>query len=754
MNTGLSSLSSGYKTDSLLDWVATQDFMVSSWRNSPEARGAFKASLGPLENAYEPFMAYLPNWRIRFSSLISIAKVRLFYKRMRGLDEKSIYYNGPSMFLFGREDNDPVAEIKARLARRGKGGPPFTLALGGCCWLNWIEPGVNPEFKSRAEEFFKWMDISHSYLVKRFGAFLLNVTLQFNVFPHMHFMVLTTGTEGQNLTKPICGSGYYFKKLCREYVDFCDQKLGREERFPEPFVIHRPGYKAPRSLIAEYCRVRDYALRYGDKPIHWTSFKGIWLWERRFPENTPLAVVDGERAFIGDLWVEGLKGIDTQEGRFKYLRVLWELNLFKAAICQAIIDKEYLHQGIRRTTKMRCLTKYVLHPNTYRPTVKGRKLYLGHADIDLGQVLTRIFGAKLIGKNGPDNSLGLEFDLGAKNGLATLVRYQPRFKRETLKRLKYDIKFSGQYTAQKNLMLVDKSERFNRQMFSRYRYLKTLYSPWVPKKVAPPDTRHFLMPDGGRITILGNGWYDHQKGKAGAGSITLVGHIMNLRPGIIGPLKILASRFGPPTVKKARDHYLCHILAKDAHAQRFVGKRHYVPPPPFESLWPNGKQLLLERGLESHLVDLCHQKGLVYTNVNGSLVFPCQGQGCFILFCGNEGPDGDRWWWPAKTSGLYVLSGSEKGIAQPESSLPAGLKRNGDNGRKPDAIILADNPVTAFKAKTTDFGKTVVAVGLGEPPNGLIQRIYNRKISLMAENCQSFDKLERILNGLDKIVNR
>ncbi|MDR2368138.1 MAG: plasmid recombination protein [Deltaproteobacteria bacterium] len=683
----------------------------------------------------------MPNWTGRYKTLKSIDKVDWYFDRMCGLEKKSIYYGGPSMFLLGNEYNNPSSEIVVRLARRTKKPGIITLALGGCYWITWVEPYLEPEFTSKRDEFNQWMEISLAFLKERFGQYLINVSVQLDTFPHMHFMVLTTGTEGQAMAKHVCAPGLYFRMLNRQYIDYFDRKLGRPVRFPEPChpITQR---KAKRYAIAQYCRIKDRVRLAGPGPIRWTKHGGTWLWDRYSMVGEGLGEIDGQRVTIGDLLDNCARDLSDQDKRFLYAWVLWERGLVSAVQSCVTLILEGSHRSLSNSGKDRLLKKYLVVPKT-AVRVKG-KLFFGGRDVDLGEILTGSFGATLIEPGPYYEPLSRGLNLAAQAGLASLSRYEPMALPYVA--IKFNQKLHGLYDAQARIGKESRADILKNRTFERdglWRYI-----PKIKKKTVPVMPSHYILPDGGFVTTRKADWYDHRNGKAGVGSVTLTEHLTDLAGGDQSvPDVIMGDSFRPHFVRRSYDFYRGRVLSRDK-LERYVTNGSCPAPPSHEALWPQGRAKLLERGLEGSLVDRCHGLGLVYANHNGYLVFPCQGEGFFILICGCYGPGGDTWWWPSKSAGPFVLDGDVGERARPEDSLGAGTGPEGVVPRKPKAAVLTDNPLTALKVKARDFEKLALAVGPGFPANGLVPRTGSLALTLAAQTQESYERLENLTRDL------
>jgi hypothetical protein len=258
-----------------------------------------------------------------------------------------------------------------------------------------------------------------------------------------------------------------------------------------------------------------------------------------------------------------------------------------------------------------------------------------------------------------------------------------------------------------------------------------------------PDIKNFILTDGRYISTNKFKWYDHLKGKFGVGSKTLIDHLLGLNPNDSTAEEILARHFDLLAAKQSIDYYRSHVLAEALYEEREA----YCPLPiSVEELWPEARLKLIQRGLNENIIDYYHNLGLIYVNHIGYIVFLCQDSGFFLLIpCSNTD---DKWWWPGRTAGPFVLSGLEtfKG-----SNVMSPLENSKDSSlttKKTQTLILTDNPLTALKVKAENLGQKVLAVGPRIQTNVLISQIKNQSIVLAAQDSQSLERLKKTINSL------
>ncbi|MDR1112005.1 MAG: hypothetical protein LBP92_15250 [Deltaproteobacteria bacterium] len=645
------------------------------------------------------------DWKTRFYVLKTLDKVDGFFLRLRGMEKGHPYYGGGAEFLLGDDRNDPRPVLEARLALRRRRYPvPTTLVLGGFFWFPWQDnPGPNI-FLSREDKLGKWRDLSLSFLRERFGPHLMNVSLQETIRPHMAWMVLTTGPEGQPLAKTVCGPNTYFRTILRDYGNHVFRSMGLMGRFGRdgPAEIHG---KATRDTIAEYCRITDWIKEIGDGYINLAvPIPGRRLDPR--PDANPVPGPEGAHGYLVRLWEAGLaRGqkalsvLHTQARRNAQLNMLWK----------------------------RSIEKYLEYPETFPGK---RQPYFGLYDLDLGDVLEGLFEAKPV--PGLPNGQGLAE--AAAEGLGAMARYDPP---RPDKMFKYDVELMGLHAAQAKWRQGREEdpweEAFLRHLLDAHGLHGRVVRPseGVPDPFAPheerrgPEPASFVLPQGRHVTISRARWFDHQTAKAGAGSAAMVGHLLGYGLDELDLIhEAIKGRFGIIGACKAMDYYVSKILPVNSLAQCRSGARSRLPPPD-PALWPEVRERLAQRGLERPVVDLFHQKGLVFSNRLGFLVFPCQGRGKFILVCGLDGPAQDAWWPPSAFAGPFLLAGTM-------------------------GTILADNPLTALKAKTRDFHKQILAVGLETPPGLVAPFLIDGPLEVEAQDGTGRSRLEDLAGLLSR----
>jgi hypothetical protein len=678
-----------------------------------------------------------PDWTSSYKTLKSIEEINWFFNRMCGLEKESAFYCGPAVFLVGNEKNNPSDEIMARLSRKVKKGGPTTLVLGGCLWLNWEGDKKFSEFEARKEEYTKWRDLSLAFLKERFGEHLINVTVQLNMEPHMHFMVLTTGIEGQPMVSDICAKGLYFSMLNREYIEYVDEKLGLPNRFPMPFIQSDRARKSKRTAIAQYCKVKNWFKQNPGKQINWLEFDGIWVWDQPLPLGSDLSIINGQRVTIGQLWNNRIKDLNSLKGRYLYLKLLWEICVFRAIKTYFIVLLENNRVEIQDKIRRSKMNKYLKYPEVYGKT----HMFLGGKDLDLGAVLTRLFKAKPISSSLVDERLKIELESNCRIKLGLLLpdKQHPIISRR-------DVRLNGLYYAQeyhgdqrlRNKAFIDK-------MNKKYKIKGGISINKEVKETENLDIKTFILYDGRYVSVNNAKWYDHKKDKAGLGSKTLIDSILGLNPEDAMAEMILAENIDVTAAKQSSDFYRCNVLAE----QMYEARHTWNPlPPPDEELWPKAKLKLIERGVKEYIVDYYHERGLVYGNIHGNLVFVCQDKGMFMLFSGSGGIERDAWLWPSEVSGPFVLEGLEKDIWSNVKSPLDKTEEHLVEAKNPEELILTDNPLTALKVKAVNIGQKVLAISPRILPSVLIPQIKDRPIILAAKDGSSFEMLSKTIDDL------
>jgi hypothetical protein len=390
------------------------------------------------------------------------------------------------------------------------------------------------------------------------------------------------------------------------------------------------------------------------------------------------------------------------------------------------------------------LNRYIESPNTLDN--KQKCLNFGAVDVDSAEVLAVIFLAIRVVPRPENSDLIKRLELKAKEAFAARRDYEPF--PTTDWNLKKESKLSNLYEAQTR----GSHNKKMRTDFYDYLVKKSGVEKHVVPKfdlgAGPLGVRHYVLRDGRFITFDNSKWFDHRERKVGDSSMALVGHIMRARPCEAGPIAAMKKHFGLYRTKKAVDYYRRQSSVR-AYVSRFMrGQDEILRPRLIEEKWPVARSRLLESGLEASVVDHYHQKGLIYANARGFIVFLCEGQGQFLLIKGLNGTENDRWWWPSDNSGPFILRVNNQESAKVVKSKEGGLSVNNEQLSDPKKLILTNNPLTALKAKAVHGDKEIWAIGPSIQLKAVYPMIMGRKISLVAENKESFESLTKQVTRL------
>jgi hypothetical protein len=97
-----------------------------------------------------------------------------------------------------------------------------------------------------------------------------------------------------------------------------------------------------------------------------------------------------------------------------------------------------------------------------------------------------------------------------------------------------------------------------------------------------------------------------------------------------------------------------------------------------------------------------------------------------MLVCGLESADQDVWWPPCPAAGPFLLKGFH-------------------------GTILADDPLTAIKAKIADFGKQVLAVGPETIPRLVAPFLVGGPLKVAAKDEAGRERLETFAGLLSRV---
>jgi hypothetical protein len=224
------------------------------------------------------------------------------------------------------------------------------------------------------------------------------------------------------------------------------------------------------------------------------------------------------------------------------------------------------------------------------------------------------------------------------------------------------------------------------------------------------ENRDYRLPDGRVYEIRWRFWRERGTGAMGQGPVELV----KRAAGLSGPgadqraVALISQALGTPAGWMARHYHVTRV--RGGRRLREAMAAPYEPIPEDPGAWPRARRrAAADLGLDPGLLDDLRQRGLVYAQWLGWVVFPCV-DGAFVWLFGAEGPG--RWLLPGKGAGPWILEGPS------------------------DVQVLAAGPVEALEIKARRPDDRVLALGPDARWTAVKRFLVERRVETETEDMR------------------